>query len=205
MHTRLLIIVAILFVAFNLLLAAGMRNLLERLLLRRRLREVLMLVIVFAGLLPQLLISFKVTNQALTSNLPVAVFWPWAATAHLMLQLSIAPATGITLAYLALAYVFSRYQFEKGIRADAGPGVADRLQAGQPQESMVGPTHPAAVAIALGPARRSGPKEIANADPVAPFPPRLHHGLFFRAGGLAAHGIAQDSGPRIGVLMDACS
>jgi ABC-2 type transport system permease protein len=113
-------------VAFNLLLAAGMRNLLERLLLRRRIRELLMLVIVFAGVLPQLLITFKVSNQALTSNLPVAIFWPWGAAAELLLNLALLPAAGILILYLALAYAFSRYQFSKVIRADAGPGVADR-------------------------------------------------------------------------------
>lgn len=118
----------LLFVAFNLLLAAGMRNLLERLLLRRRLRELLMLVIVFAGVAPQLLVTFRVTNQTLTSNLPVAVFWPWGAAADALLNVSLLPATGMVIVYLALAYGFSRYQFAKGIRADAGPGVADRAE-----------------------------------------------------------------------------
>jgi ABC-2 type transport system permease protein len=118
----------LLFVAFNLLLSAGMRNLLERLLLRRRLREMLMLVIVFVGVLPQLLVTFKVTNQALTGSLPTAAYWPWGAAGHLLLRTSTAPAVGILLTYLALAYVFSRHQFDKGIRADAGPGVADRVE-----------------------------------------------------------------------------
>ena len=122
---------ALVFVVFNLLLSAGMRNLLERLLLRRRLREVLMLVVVFAGVMPQLLIAFRVTNDTLTSNLPVAVFWPWGAAGHLLLNTSVLPATGILLVYVALAYGFSRRQFEKSIRADAGPGVAVRLNAGQ--------------------------------------------------------------------------
>ena len=115
------------YVAFNLLLSAGMRNLLERMLLRRRLREVLMLVVVFVGVMPQLLITFRVTDSAVTSNLPVAVFWPWGAAAHLMLNLSVAMASGILVICVAAAYGFSRYQFAKGIRADAGPGVAPRV------------------------------------------------------------------------------
>ncbi len=114
------------FIAFNLLLAAGMRNLLERMLLRRRLREFLMLVVVFVGVLPQLLITFKITNEALTRSIPIAVFWPWGAAGHMLMNVSMLPAIGILLVYLALAYAFSRYQIEKGIRADAGPGVADR-------------------------------------------------------------------------------
>jgi ABC-2 type transport system permease protein len=121
----------LLFIAFNLLLAAGMRNLLERLLLRRRLREILMLVIVFVGVLPQLLISFRVTNESLTSNLPVAMFWPWGAATDILLGNSVWQSAAILLGYLALAYGFSRYQFEKTIRADAGPGVAERTDAGK--------------------------------------------------------------------------
>jgi ABC-2 type transport system permease protein len=126
-----LIVATLLFVVFNLLLAAGMRNLLERLLLRRRIRELLMLVIVFVGVLPQLLITFKVSNQALTTNLPVAIFWPWGATAHLLLNFSLARACGILVVYLVLAYAFSRHQFNKVIRADAGPGIADRAESEQ--------------------------------------------------------------------------
>ena len=120
----------LLFVAFNLLLSAGMRNLLERLLLRRRLREMLMVVIVFVGVLPQLLVSFRVTNDALASSVPVAVFWPWGAAGQLLLDTSLLSSTSILVIYLVLAYAFSRYQFEKGIRADAGPG--DRAESGKP-------------------------------------------------------------------------
>ena len=117
---------ALVFVVFNLLLSAGMRNLLERLLLRRRLREVLMLVVVFAGVMPQLLIVFRVRNDTLTGNFPTAVFWPWGAAGHLLLNTSVLPAMGILLGYVALAYGFSRRQFDRSIRADAGPGIADR-------------------------------------------------------------------------------
>lgn len=117
---------ALMFIAINLLLSAGMRSLLERLLLRRRLREVLMLAVVFAGVTPQLLIAFRVTGNTLTNRLPIAVFWPWGAAGNLFLNTQLLPATAIVLCYLALAYVFSRRQFEKSIRADAGPGSADR-------------------------------------------------------------------------------
>jgi ABC-2 type transport system permease protein len=113
-------------IAFNLFLSAGMRNLLERMLLRRGLREVLMLAIVLAGVMPQLLIAFRVRNEALKNSLPVAIYWPWGAAGNLLLNESIGLAAGILLIYLAGAYVFSRVQFERGIRADAGPGKAER-------------------------------------------------------------------------------
>ena len=126
---------AVLLVLFNLLLSAGMRNLLERMLLRRRLREVLMLAVVFVGVTPQLLIAFKVTNQTLTRSLPLAVFWPWGATADLLLNTSVPAAFGVFAAYVALAYAFSRRQFDKGIRADGGPGIAERGDAANPAAS----------------------------------------------------------------------
>ena len=83
---------ALVFITINLLLSAGMRNLLERLLLRRRLREVMMLVVVFAGVLPQLLILFKVTNETVVGSLPVALFWPWGAAGRLLLNQQVVPA-----------------------------------------------------------------------------------------------------------------
>ncbi len=121
----------LLYTAFNLLLAAGMRNLLERLLLRRRLRELLMLVVVSVGVLPQLLITFRVTNEAFTRSLPIAMFWPWGAASHVLMDMKVPPAFGILVVYVVLAYAFSRHQFEIGIRADAGPGVAERQDAGK--------------------------------------------------------------------------
>lgn len=126
----------LLFVALNLLLSAGMRNLLERMLLKRRLRELMMLVIVFVGVLPQLLIAFKVRNETIAHSLPIAVVWPWGAVAHLLLNDEVLAAMSVFLVYLGLAYAFSRYQFDQGIRADVGPGRAvDIEEAGPVDES----------------------------------------------------------------------
>lgn len=119
-----LVIATLLFVVLNLLLAAGARNLLERLLLRRRMREFIMLIVVFVGVLPQLLVTLHISRSTLMTSLPVAVFWPWAAVAHLLLNDSTAIATVVLGICLAGAYAFSRHQFDKAIRADAGPGVA---------------------------------------------------------------------------------
>jgi ABC-2 type transport system permease protein len=121
-----LVVAGLLVLAFNLFLAAGMRSLLERMLMRRTLREVFMLVIVLVGVLPQLLIAFRVKDEALKNRLPVAIYWPWGAAGHILLNESVAAAAAIALTYAAGAYFFSRYQFERGIRADAGPGTAGR-------------------------------------------------------------------------------
>lgn len=121
-----LVLCGFIFLVLNLMLAAGVRNLFERLLLRRRLREVIMLVIVFAAVLPQLLISFRVSNAALTSSLPVAIYWPWGAAGHILMNLRPWLAIVVLLAYVVMAFAFSRWQFEKAIWADSGPGAPVR-------------------------------------------------------------------------------
>jgi ABC-2 type transport system permease protein len=125
----------LIFIALNLLLSAGVRNLFERLLLRRRLREFIMLVVVFAAVLPQLLITFRVSNESLAGNLPVAIFWPWGAAGHLLSNMRVWPALGILLGYTALALVFSRWQFEKAIWADSDSGGVVRSKEPAPQGS----------------------------------------------------------------------
>jgi ABC-2 type transport system permease protein len=116
----------LIFIALNLLLSAGVRNLFERLLLRRRLREFIMLVVVFAAVLPQFLITFRVSNESIAGKLPVAIFWPWGAAGHLLMNLRSWPALGLLLLYTAVALAFSRWQFEKVIWADSGTGAVIR-------------------------------------------------------------------------------
>src|SRR4029077_20062617 len=60
-----ILIPVLVFVLFNLLLSAGLRNLLERFLMHKRLREILMLVLVMAAALPQLLVATHKPGQGL--------------------------------------------------------------------------------------------------------------------------------------------
>ena len=76
---------ALIFAATNILLSAGARHLLERLFLRTRLREVMMLLLVTLAVLPQLLIFFNVRKAALIRFAPAQLVWPWAAIARTML------------------------------------------------------------------------------------------------------------------------
>jgi ABC-2 type transport system permease protein len=108
----------LIFVATNLLLSAGARHLLERLFLRTRLKEVLMVLVVMATVLPQVLLFLNVRKSALLRLAPEQVVWPWAAAAHLMLRENRAVAFALLLAYLGLAYWFGRRQFERSIRFD---------------------------------------------------------------------------------------
>jgi ABC-2 type transport system permease protein len=109
----------LIFVAFNLLLAAGSRNLLERWLLRTRMREVAVLILVLVGVLPQVLQASRVSRAAVERFVPTAVYWPWAAASRFLLAQSIWLSTLALAIYMVIAYWFSRRQFEIGLRYDA--------------------------------------------------------------------------------------
>jgi ABC-2 type transport system permease protein len=111
----------VLFIVFNLLLAAGTRNLLERLLLRKRVREVMVLFFVILGALPQLFIASgsptgRLRNLALTAP---SVFWPWSATALAAIGERMLPALAVLASWSLVAYAFGRRQFERSLRYDA--------------------------------------------------------------------------------------
>ncbi len=119
-----ILVVTLLFIILNLLIAAGLRNLMERMLLKRSLREVMVVLLILVSVLPQLLIASKVNPDAVTHYLPAAVYWPWGAAGHLMLGIEWLAATVVLLASIALAYAFSRWQFAISLRFD--PASANR-------------------------------------------------------------------------------
>lgn len=128
---------AFLFILFNLLLSAGVRNLLERILLRKRIREVMMFLLVTISILPQVLLRGGYFKGAdIQNKVPETVWLPWSAASHLFLLHDIAPSIGILLTFTALAYFFSRWQFENSLHfepetsSSAGPRRAGTLAAG---------------------------------------------------------------------------
>ncbi|MBI1791102.1 MAG: hypothetical protein HYR60_26530 [Acidobacteria bacterium] len=112
------------FTAFNLLLAAGLRNLIERLLAHKRLRELLVVILVVGAALPQLLVVTGVSRGAFerlfTSE--SSVWLPWTAAARLFLAPRFLPQAGlpwaILAAWTAAAYFFGRWQFGRSLRFD---------------------------------------------------------------------------------------
>ena len=108
------------FVVFNLLLAAGVRGLIERLLGRKHLREIIVLLLVMLGALPQFLIVTGVpkgTLQRLISE-DSSVLWPWIAGTRIALYGSAVAPWAVLLAWTVAAYVFGRWQFESTLRFD---------------------------------------------------------------------------------------
>lgn len=117
----------LLFTAFNLLLAAGIRSLVERLLLHKRLREIVMLFLVLLTAIPQLLFAAKAVPEPIRrwfSGTP-ALLWPWAAASRLALGEENNGASIVTLAaWIVVAYIFGRWQFERSLRyAPEGAGL----------------------------------------------------------------------------------
>src|ERR1035438_3455270 len=113
----------VLFAAFNLMLAAGLRNLIERLLSRKGIREVLALLLMLAGVLPRLLMVTGLGGRRIEHAFPAAAhpIWPWGAAAHLMIALSAGArrvAAAMLAAWTVAAYLFGRWQFTRSLRYD---------------------------------------------------------------------------------------
>lgn len=105
---------------FNLLLSAGLKDLLGRLLVRKGLREAMVLIIVLIAALPQLLLVSGPPDFAKNWK-SGAGGWstPWGATADLALGNANLLAAGMLLGWTFFALLFGRWQFERTLRFDA--------------------------------------------------------------------------------------
>ncbi len=115
----LVILGMLLFIATNVLLSAGIRSWLERVILRTRFKEVFFGLVILLGISPQLLVLGNVKKPtSLLRFAPDQPFWPWASMARLMLHDSLAVTGLAAAAWLCLALWFSRRQFERTLRFD---------------------------------------------------------------------------------------
>jgi ABC-2 type transport system permease protein len=108
-------------VAFNLLLSTGTRSLLERILSRRKIREVGALLLAMLWVAPRLLFHFGYGQHMLDragASMQSAIL-PWTAAADVVLGR--APAIGFVSlgAWTVAALFFGRWQFERSLRHDA--------------------------------------------------------------------------------------
>ena len=118
---------ALIFATMNILLSAGTRNWIERIFLRTKLREAMVFLIVAMSLAPRLLMGLNPNPKraALLRFIPSQVVWPWSGGGRLMLGDSVLLSLFAAVAWLAVALVFSRWQFERSIRYD-GSAVSSR-------------------------------------------------------------------------------
>ncbi len=111
------------FILFNVLLSAGLRNLLERLLQRRRLREVLVFIVVMASVTPQLLLwsgsaeKLGERVQAAARFLPQSLL-PSTSVARCFTGASRPGDWLVLAAWTALAGWFGYWQFRRSLRSD---------------------------------------------------------------------------------------
>jgi ABC-2 type transport system permease protein len=120
----------IFFVAFNLFCSAGVRDLLVRLMARRRVREIMALLFVLAAALPQVLIfaGFQSHIRQFFSSDP-SPLWPWTAAGRLAQGEFTWLAAGVLLTWTAASYAFGRWQFERGLNFDYGEAAAQGTSA----------------------------------------------------------------------------
>ena len=109
------------YVLFNLFLASGLRSLLERLLSRRRLREVLVFLLLIGVTAPRLLVAAGVESIPLGGLGPVSQLagLPWAAVGRAMMGVSELVAWLTLGAWTIAAAWFGRTQFERNLRYDS--------------------------------------------------------------------------------------
>ena len=111
----------LIYVVFNLLLASGTRSLLERLLSKRKVRELLVFLFFILWMLPRFLYATG-HRPRLTGNwihLIETVASPWTAAAWAALGRSELPALLSLAGWTLLAAWFGRTQFERNLRFDS--------------------------------------------------------------------------------------
>jgi ABC-2 type transport system permease protein len=108
------------FVLFNLFLAVGMRDLLLRMMARRRFREIIVFVLVMCSALPQLLITRN------NGGLGVIGFfmrdswngWPWVAASNLLQNIAPVSSFGTLALWSSIAAAFGYWQFLRTLSFD---------------------------------------------------------------------------------------
>ena len=113
---------ALFFIIFNLILAAGVRSLVERGFRRKGVREISMLAFVLLCVSPGILVGLKIPVERWMVYLPLRGFYPWAVTAQVWIGHP-TPQTAVALAlWIAVAYRFARRQFYSSLREDPFAG-----------------------------------------------------------------------------------
>jgi ABC-2 type transport system permease protein len=113
----------LLFITFNLLLAAGVRSLIERLFRNKRTREFAMLFFVLLTVLPSVVLTLGVKFSLVARLVPSSPLWPWGAVAALFLGRGALLSVPVLLGWIALAYSFGRRQFYRSLNSDPYSGI----------------------------------------------------------------------------------
>ncbi len=116
------LLATLIYVAFNLVIAVGLRDMLGRLLARKRIRELVFFFVILAVALPQLLLA---RQGMISPQLRLLVTrdawqgWPWTATSNLILGNRFWPSLAVLSAWTVGTLVFSRWQFSRTLAFDS--------------------------------------------------------------------------------------
>lgn len=135
-----------LFVAFNMLFSAGIRNLVERIFQRRMLREAVLVLMVTLTVLPQMLVfseGFRAWARSAVRNESSLPNWavPSGACAEIALGTAGLLEVGVALGYVLAAGVFGYFMFRSACRltsASTAGEQAPRIRASKTRDSAVG-------------------------------------------------------------------
>ncbi|MCU1236691.1 MAG: hypothetical protein JWP63_4658 [Candidatus Solibacter sp.] len=111
----------LIFIVFNVLLASGARSLLERMLAKRKIRELLVFLIFMLWMLPRFLFvsGYRPTWLGRTTQAIENAAWPWTAAAWASLGQAEMASLALLVGWTVFAGLFGRYQFERNLRFDA--------------------------------------------------------------------------------------
>lgn len=121
-------IAIVLYMAFNLLLAVGLRDLVVRLLAHKRFREIAFLVLVLGGAMLQFLVARGSMGGGLRvlASADVLKVWPWTAAANLAQGREAAISLTYLLAWCVIGSAFGLWQFSLTLSFDAAEAGASR-------------------------------------------------------------------------------
>ena len=110
----------VLYMAFNLLVAVGMRDLVVRLLANKRFREVAFLVLVMgAALLQFVLARGTLGGLRVLASADVLKVWPWTAASNLAQGREVGISLTYLLAWCVIGSAFGLWQFSQTLSFDA--------------------------------------------------------------------------------------
>jgi ABC-2 type transport system permease protein len=115
------LLAAVLWVLFNLVVAVGLRDLVGRLLARKRIRELAFFLLVLAAALPQLLMARNGFFLPQVRLLVAGDAWrgsPWTAVSNLIQGKQTGFSIGALFLWTLVAGVFSEWQFARTLRFD---------------------------------------------------------------------------------------
>ncbi|MEO8050071.1 MAG: hypothetical protein ABI833_06605, partial [Acidobacteriota bacterium] len=122
------------YVAFNLVIAVGLRDLLGRLLARKRIRELVFFFLILAAALPQLLLARR---GMVSPQLRLLIArdswqgWPWTAASNLILGSRLWPSLAVLSAWTVGTLIFSRWQFSRTLAFDSDAASASDSRTGR--------------------------------------------------------------------------